>query len=550
MKLDAWRPHAAVAGYALFLVIYATQVWGGVFPFLPADFQTDEVTLSFYLSQSLAFCAAFVASAFGSYYLPSGARRMFVALPCALAFLGATSVIAAMYVPALTLAFVVGGGAFLGVGCAGLFMLWQRYFSSIPADECNARIVMGTAAASVLYFALYLIPQALTAFLVPVVMLPLCALCLSLSVREMDFDQPMFQDVPRKHAYAYAHVVKDSWRSAACVGALAFAAGLARGVAVIDPEVQSVVNASSMAGALVMCALLVAAWARLSFRFSLRTAFRAAYPVVVTGLVLFPFAQGGGLSLFAGLTYTVFSLIVVIMMMQSAQIARDRGTNPVFAYAFFGSFAYVPQAAGFLLGWFAHDVEIGGVGQVALLSIVALYVLGIVLFLSAGSLLGAPRDGAPRHDDQIELVGFAPRRSGSRADAYARAKPRANNDDVAAMAGGGAMAAKTGGEKPGDGDEVAPARRPRKKTPIEAADGRAITDRLSKQCLVLQREYGLSARETEVCELIARGLSVAAIAEELYVSENTVRTHSKHIYTKLDIHSRQELGELVKNTEL
>ena len=55
--------------------------------------------------------------------------------------------------------------------------------------------------------------------------------------------------------------------------------------------------------------------------------------------------------------------------------------------------------------------------------------------------------------------------------------------------------------------------------------------------------------ETEVCELIARGRSVAAIAEELFVSENTVRTHSKHIYTKLDIHSRQELGELLSTVD-
>ena len=80
-------------------------------------------------------------------------------------------------------------------------------------------------------------------------------------------------------------------------------------------------------------------------------------------------------------------------------------------------------------------------------------------------------------------------------------------------------------------------------------DGFVITDRLSKQCLVLKRDYGLSARETEVCELIARGRSVAAIAEELFVSENTVRTHSKHIYTKLDIHSRQELGELLSTID-
>ena len=38
--------------------------------------------------------------------------------------------------------------------------------------------------------------------------------------------------------------------------------------------------------------------------------------------------------------------------------------------------------------------------------------------------------------------------------------------------------------------------------------------------------YGLSAREAEVAELIARGNTVAHIAELLFVSENTVRTHS------------------------
>ena len=57
--------------------------------------------------------------------------------------------------------------------------------------------------------------------------------------------------------------------------------------------------------------------------------------------------------------------------------------------------------------------------------------------------------------------------------------------------------------------------------------------------------YGLSAREAEVAELIARGNTVAHIAELLFVSENTVRTHAKHIYTKLDIHKRQELLDML-----
>ena len=66
----------------------------------------------------------------------------------------------------------------------------------------------------------------------------------------------------------------------------------------------------------------------------------------------------------------------------------------------------------------------------------------------------------------------------------------------------------------------------------------------------MKAQYGLSSRETEVMELIARGRSMVAIAEDLFISENTVRTHCKHIYGKLDIHSRQELSDLVSNTEL
>lgn len=235
-------PHASVAGFAIFLVVYATQIWGGVFPFLPTDFQTQEVTLTFYLSQSLAFCASYVASAFGSYYVPSAARRMLVTLSISLTFIGSCFIIAVMYVPMFTLGFIVAGGAFLGVGCAGIFMLWQRYFSSISAPECNWRLIAGTAFGSLLYFMLYLIPNSLTAFLIPVVLLPICALCLSLSVREMDFDQSMFEDIPREHPQVYARMLHDFWRSAGGLGALAFAAGLARGVALWNPIFKSAVK--------------------------------------------------------------------------------------------------------------------------------------------------------------------------------------------------------------------------------------------------------------------------------------------------------------------
>ena len=44
---------------------------------------------------------------------------------------------------------------------------------------------------------------------------------------------------------------------------------------------------------------------------------------------------------------------------------------------------------------------------------------------------------------------------------------------------------------------------------------------------------------------MVHGNTVARIAEQLFISENTVRTHTKRIYTKLDVHKKQELIDLV-----
>lgn len=58
-------------------------------------------------------------------------------------------------------------------------------------------------------------------------------------------------------------------------------------------------------------------------------------------------------------------------------------------------------------------------------------------------------------------------------------------------------------------------------------------------------EYQLSPRETDVFRYLAMGHGGDYIAEKLCVSWNTVRTHTHHVYVKLDVHSREELIELV-----
>ena len=77
------------------------------------------------------------------------------------------------------------------------------------------------------------------------------------------------------------------------------------------------------------------------------------------------------------------------------------------------------------------------------------------------------------------------------------------------------------------------------------APARAEEDASPGRCERFACRYGLSARETEVLALIARGRSVQAAADELFVAHSTVKTHIKHIYQKMGLHSRDELFELV-----
>lgn len=65
-------------------------------------------------------------------------------------------------------------------------------------------------------------------------------------------------------------------------------------------------------------------------------------------------------------------------------------------------------------------------------------------------------------------------------------------------------------------------------------------------CAAVAEKHRLTARETEVFELLARGRTSPVIQEKLVLSHNTVKTHVRHIYAKLDVHSQQELINMVE----
>jgi ATP/maltotriose-dependent transcriptional regulator MalT len=61
---------------------------------------------------------------------------------------------------------------------------------------------------------------------------------------------------------------------------------------------------------------------------------------------------------------------------------------------------------------------------------------------------------------------------------------------------------------------------------------------------------GITPREHEILELIAAGLSNREIAERLFVSENTVKTHSSRLFDKLQAKRRTQAVQLAKEAGL
>ena len=65
-----------------------------------------------------------------------------------------------------------------------------------------------------------------------------------------------------------------------------------------------------------------------------------------------------------------------------------------------------------------------------------------------------------------------------------------------------------------------------------------------------QAELGITPRELEILELIANGLSNREIAEKLFVSENTVKTHSSRLFDKLSARRRTQAVQMGKELGL
>ena len=84
-------------------------------------------------------------------------------------------------------------------------------------------------------------------------------------------------------------------------------------------------------------------------------------------------------------------------------------------------------------------------------------------------------------------------------------------------------------------------------TGVDASSGLRVPSRrelVRVRCEELAGRCGLTPREREVLELVAEGLEPSQIEQTLFLSHNTLKTHLRHIYAKLGVHTREEAAEL------
>lgn len=82
--------------------------------------------------------------------------------------------------------------------------------------------------------------------------------------------------------------------------------------------------------------------------------------------------------------------------------------------------------------------------------------------------------------------------------------------------------------------------------PAKIADNAtsAHTD-IASTAEIVAADFNLSKRETDVFVLLAQGRDTNYIAQTLFISANTTKMHRKNIYRKMEVHSQQDIIDLV-----
>lgn len=391
-----------------------------------------------------------------------------------------------------TLALSICTSAVLGIACSAFYLLWNNVYAS----EGQTRSAIYLPAASVLTvaicLALFACPRPLVSLCLTVI-LPFSstyALWRSACIMEPAETRPM-------HAYL-PNVVADLWKPVLCAAVVCF-------VQTLSGHLPSLYDDSLVLAMLIglgaACLSVAVAGIKSTHDFGTHSAFRTMFPLI--GIVLFvPLLLGNQWMPFMVGTLTFGARIMMILtLILCASYAARTQFSPVAVYLActypLHVASFVGDSVGFLM--VAQDIPYATALRIPIVCLVACFAA-----LALVSLGKKPRSLAEPADDTL-LINPA--------------------NTVAGVTEPDAETSNTLADAPMDAPMDKPA---------------------PSLSLNILEDLGLSAREREVVDLLLKGNTLAAISRKLFISENTTRGHMKRIYRKFNVHSRQELIDLIE----
>lgn len=456
---------------------------------------TDDVSVMtvMYSAQSVALVALFFALRGTGRLGPAGrdtpSPRGAAPFDIAAAILMALcAVLLTLSLPLPAVPTVIVASASGGVGAAWAYARWAQYYSKLDIHFAAPLVFLTMALGSVGKTIIDILPAAPAAVILACLP-PATFACLRASLR-------CVPEAPEPDLYYNSRTMGSLTRLALGIAVYSLTVGVVQSVlleATPTPYYASVIvhHGSEVVIALAMVWWVVALKRGLDFS---RT-WRLILILMATALIFEPYLDATQESYLLSLVRTAQTFLIVFLFLALADIARHSPYHPMAVFAL----GWTAYSLPFMLGKAVGD-ELATFGPHAafVMSVIVWLLVVVMLFVLDEASMGN------------RLI-------------FTELNDGGDDDTPAKRMGAMQQALDEQGE-----------------ASVREADV------LSLRCAAVSDACGLTPREREILEMLVRGRSKAYIAEAYLISENTVRGHVKHIYTKLDVHGKQELLDKVE----
>ena len=446
----------------------------------------------------------------------------------------------AFFLADFSVASVTIASVLVGASQGAFFVMWQSFYASEGTSRTTVYIPLSALCSVVLCIAIGFLPTEWLVVCGVIVLPALGAWTLRKSLAEVvPYEaEPLTRERRRM-------LLRDMGRPVFCVCAIGFVWKM---IGYVVPQG----NLGSFEGIMLgmSCATLVVAAIELftARGFDMLRVYQVIFPLI-TGVFLLPTFFGiGWLGAVSVFTMFGFEVVNLLLLITCAAYASRKAIDSSLVYALCVAPTLVSLLLGDAVGQVAAAHTVLDFTLVVDVLFVCVYVLTAALFLAS---LGRNRSDVRR---SITAVPQASVGECDFEEALAENAARAKSEEPLVQDACAAeeepcvqKALSSEGESRDAQrcEEKSPAalRRSNDAVPMVPTDesSGSLEERLSSLNLI----DPLSVRECEVADLMRHGNTVAAIARRLYISENTVRGHTKSIYRKLGIHSKQELIDLL-----